>query len=159
MSDHDQCDEMNPTQPGWREHIEKMIKDHGRIIIGVFGDEEEPPFQYTIGNHDKSLPELVLIGSSDDTHILNAMSDIMIGRKGPFRDNELVSLGGQYPLKVIKAHQVAKDEYTFQATNYYGHNDYVVMQVLLCDHNGYFPGDAQCAKPYSTCPLLRITLQ
>ena len=67
-----------------------IIARYGRTIIGVGGgDAGEPPFSYSIGNHLKGLPELLIIGSCQAPY-LNEMSRLMIARGRPFDEGVLV---------------------------------------------------------------------
>src|SRR5262249_56674218 len=47
-----------------QQRIERSIRDHGRMVIGVYPDKESSDplnarFCYTIGNTQKGLPELL----------------------------------------------------------------------------------------------------
>jgi len=47
------------------ERMEKIIKEHGWMVQAVFPTTDDPDqysFQYTIGLHDRALPELVSTG-------------------------------------------------------------------------------------------------
>jgi Domain of unknown function (DUF4262) len=62
-------DELSEFHRRTAAHIER----EGRSIVGVFAADEDdgPPFSYTIGNHLKGLPELlVTIRSPPRTSIL-----------------------------------------------------------------------------------------
>lgn len=99
-----------------------IIARYGRTIIGVGGgDAGEPPFSYSIGNHLKGLPELLIIGSCQAPY-LNEMSRLMIARGRPFDEGELVKT--LTLLLPMKAHhvgaRVAWDEYCVQAESISG---------------------------------------
>jgi hypothetical protein len=79
----------------------------------------------------------------------------MIDRGQGFADGECVDLGGKFPVKIIIADQRAQRDYTIQASQYFGSDDYAVQQVLMPDRNGYFPDNPQCQPPYSTFPILK----
>jgi hypothetical protein len=130
----------------------------GRTVICVFGGEDgELPFAYTIGNYlppQRALPELLVIGTSDGG-FLNQLSRIMIERGAAFANKEIVSLGGDWPVKIITANTTAQTTYTVQAGNYHGYDNYPVQQVLLPDGNGHFPDDPRCAADYRVPVLMR----
>jgi hypothetical protein len=143
---------------------EADIRDHGRTVICVFPDnpdDGEPSFAYTIGNFERHrLPELLAIGHAHPQRLgalLNDLSEIMIERKG-FADRELVSLGGKYPVKISAADSRAQSDYTIQAGQHYGVETYPVLQVLLCDREGRYPGEAGCQPPFCDAPILRQAL-
>jgi hypothetical protein len=131
--------------------MREIIREHGRHILGVFNCEDTtgPEFAYTIGNHDKGLPELLVIGTPKGG-FLNDLSLIMINRGEQFADGEIVDIGGRFPVKVVDANPAVRDEFTIQAGQYYGTEDYAVQQVLIPDREGRFPGDPNCDEPYKS---------
>ena len=134
-------------------HIERA----GRTIIAVFPTEEDPgvPFAYTIGNHLKGLPELLVIGTAQGV-FLNTLSHLMIAAGHGFEDGETVRMLGSKEVKLIHASAAAREEYTIQAGEHFGHDEYEVMQVLIPDKQGRFPGDEDCEEPYASVPVLRV---
>jgi hypothetical protein len=123
-----------------------------RSIVGV---ADSPPFAYTIGNQARGLPELLIFCSPAAAGLLNILSDLMIERGSAFADGELVNLGGKFPVKVVCADARAQDEFTIQAGQYFGTEDYDVQQVLAPDRSGRFPDEPHCAPPYGEVPLLK----
>jgi hypothetical protein len=139
---------------GTTEHINRS----GRSILGVFPCEGEDgySFAYTIGNHLKGLPELLVIGTTNGA-FLNDLSQMMIDTGRPFLNGQLVRIGdARLPVKIIRANSTAQADYTIQAGQYFGHEDYDVMQVLIPDPAGKFPGENGCQEPYSLFPILRL---
>ena len=72
-----------------------------------------------------------------------------------FEDGKTINMGGRTPVKVIRANAAVRDEYTVQAGEYFGHQDYTVMQVLIPDKHGRFPGEDGCEEPYASVPVFR----
>lgn len=123
--------------------------------MGVFSTKEgERSFAYTIGNCEKGLPELLVIGDHDAWY-LNQFSQMMIDRGQAFEHGERVSLGeGGLPCMMLEANESVKSEYTIQATQYYGDAAaYDVMQVVIPDKQGRFPGEDGCAEPFASTPV------
>jgi hypothetical protein len=128
----------------------------------VGGDKETMPFAYTIGNSrgrfrgkPDELPELLVIGTTD-AGFLNNLTQMMIEAEQAFADGQVVLIpGARLPVKVIRANDSARTEYTIQAAEHFGHNDFQVMQVLMPDLDGVFPDDANCKPPYNKVPVLR----
>jgi hypothetical protein len=133
------------------------IKREGRSIVAVFVAEEDdgPPFSYTIGNHLKGLPELLVIGTAQGV-FLNTLSHLMIAAGHGFEDGETVRMLGSKEVKLIRASAAAREEYTIQAGEHFGHQNYSVMQVLMPDKQGRFPGEDGCDEPYASVPVLRV---
>ena len=137
--------------------IAKHIREHGWRLQGVLGDEENFPFFYTIGNHQLGLPELLLIGSYDNADILNWVCDKLRRNARPFRDGELIYGYTKLPLKSLNAGDEAKEQYTVQVGQYYGTENYAVLQIVIPDKSGRYPDDPKCDVPFCWIPLLRKT--
>lgn len=144
--------------------IDKNIADHGRHLMAVFPTQSDPgePFIYTIGNHSKGLPELLVIGDCSGSmgHILNRLSEQMIERGKAFDDGEMVR---PFPdservmaLKVIKASPVVKELYTIQVGQALGTEDYAVMQVVCPGTNGKFPGEEGADDTWGQVPVYAL---
>jgi hypothetical protein len=141
----------------FHDNVESDIKQYGRSIVGVCGDDGSHPFAYTIGNYRQAmLPELLVIGVMR-AGFLNDLSQQMIDAGQPFKDGQIVLLpGAEAPLKMIRANNTARTEYAVQAGVHFGHDNYSIMQVLLSDHDGKFPGETGCQPPYSDVRVLRM---
>jgi len=85
---------------------------------------------------------------------LNDLSQQLMERGIAFEEGELVNLGGKFPVKIVTADQRAQRDYTIQAGQFLGTEDYVVQQALIPDRNGRFPDEPECQPPYSTIPVL-----
>jgi len=131
------------------------IRRHGRSVVCVGKCEEDgtPSFAYTIGNWPR-FPELLIIGTLDG-RVLNTLSEMMIERCAAFNDSELVNLDGKHSVKIINADQRAQDQFTIQAGQHFGHENYRVLQALIPDCGGHFPDEPECQPPYSTIPVLK----
>lgn len=143
-----------------RETIRQNILKYGQHIVLVQRSDGDPPdfqpFVYTIGNNDAGLPELLLIGDADEVYgrIVNILGQIQRERGTPFTVGELVDFTATLPARIIDAGRKGRKEYAVQAGVYYGRQDIAVMQVLLPDRNGRYPGDPDCEAPYCKQPLL-----
>lgn len=125
----------------------KLIEENGRAVQGVWGDN---PFCYTIGNHSKNLPELLLIGPFSPpviTAMLNHISDDMLKTGIAPAEGEL-DIGGNFPLMVRKCGEIAKSVYTIQVGQYYDTEDYGLLQIMICDPFGRFPLDPEIEPAY-----------
>lgn len=139
------------------EHMAKTIASHERVVLAVARTRREPAFQYTVGNQEKGLPELLLIGNYSQEAggaLLNQLSAQMKERRAAFADGEQITLGGEHPMLIHTAGPEAKSQWTIQAGQFYCSEDYQVQQVLLPDENGRYPGDPLCHKDYRV-PVLK----
>lgn len=145
---------------GLYKKIEEAIKQHGQLVMGIFATKPGgESFSYTIGNHEKGLPELLLVGHTGDDikYVLNLLGEKLRAQGVPFDHGQLVDLGGKYPVIVYNTDEKAK-LYCLQAGFYYRTDKYSVQQVVMCDTEGRYPGDEGCDEPYASQPLLTPTL-
>lgn len=121
--------------------IERTIREHGQHLWAVGGSGHHP-FVYTIGNHEKGLPELIVIGLPFGlaAMILNYIGT-MQRLNGKAFEEGLIDIELNHPVKLRKCGPRVKEHYTFQATFYYDTTDYDVYQVIMYDEAGRFPGD------------------
>ena len=141
------------TDPFYRV-ISDNIDRCGWHITAVLGEDDYTAFAYTIGNYEYGLPELLIIGTHRCGGLLNSVCERMHKRGCAFVDEELVDIGGKYPLMAVDVGSTAKG-YTLQVGEYYETNDYSVQQIVFCDTLGRFPGDPDCEAPYCLIPILR----
>lgn len=152
---------MNPIMDITKDKIERF----GHILLGVFdtvdefpGDTSEigqAPFIYTIGMAADDLPEFLILGAASNAFgiVLNDLCQ-RARANGAFQDGQLVSLGGNYPVRIIDADDRAQRFYTIQAGQYWQRQDYRVQQVLVPDKQGRFAGEPGCSEPYCNVPVL-----
>lgn len=132
--------------------VSENITRTGRSLIAV-GDPKTP-FTYSIGNVLVGKPELIVFGLApeDAMWVLNTASELPAIRG--IADGDLVDLGGRFGLKAVRCSAQAKAEYSIQATRYLGNADYDLVQLLLPDPAGRYPGDPGCEPPYADAPRL-----
>lgn len=145
------------THQFFYDQVAKNIAAYEQNLVGVGSEEGNLPFTYTIGNHEVGLPELLIIGGAAGLygHVLNTLGAMMRERGAPFSDGELVSLGGEHPVRIINVPTSAvSEDYTCQVEHYYQTTDYKVQQVVVCDTSGRFPDEEGCDEPWSLAPVL-----
>jgi hypothetical protein len=131
--------------------IQRNIDQSGQHIFGIIPDSKNTGFYYTIGNAIRGLPELLLIGSFEPqlgTLILNTLGDHMRRNEHALPEGMLSLPDWPYPFKIRKTGPRAQRDYTIQASRFYGYDEYDVLQVMICDPQGKYPGDAGCDKNY-----------
>jgi len=135
-----------------------IVQDHidrfGQHLVAVFGDDAGPGFIYTIGNANRALPELLAIGNFPPHAIgpiLNDLCDRMRESGAPLEGD--IDIGGTYPIRARLAGAAARTDYTIQAGQYLGHDEYAVVQVLFPDPSGRYPGEEGCDPRYDVALL------
>ena len=111
---------------------------------------------YTVGNHALGLPELLIVGTNKSVlaGVLNCLSEIQRDRKKAFEHDELVSVGGQFPLRIVDTGDLGHRKYAYFARIYYNSETVEVRQVLLPDTQGRWPDTPGCDAPYREQPIL-----
>lgn len=143
-----------------RDQIAAHIEKSGQAVQVVYVAADDPPgrqpFMYTIGNHERGLPELLIVGTSDPAFadVLNRLGHIQRGRGIGFADEELVSVCGRFPLRVVDAGEIGRREYATFVGIYYDTDLFEVRQVLLPDTHGRWPDSPECDAHYRNQPIL-----
>lgn len=137
-------------------HIEK----HGQAVQIVHLTADDPPgsrpFIYTIGNYQLGLPELLIVDTDKAmfADVLNRLGKIQRARGKGLEDEELVSVGGKFPLRIVDAGEIGRRQYATFVGRFYGTESYEVRQVLLPDMQGRWPDMPGCDQPYCNQPVL-----
>lgn len=128
--------------------IEENIRRTGRHLFGIGGN---PTFVYSIGNFYSGLPEFLLIGNVP-MHLagltVNVASELQKANGRPFAEG-LVDIDFSMPIKVRNCGPLAKSEFSIQAGQYFGTEDYPIMQILLPDKQGRYADDAGVEYPFN----------
>lgn len=150
-------------ETAWKMILQKLvdqIEKHGQSVQLVDLNEDDPPdaqaFMYTIGNHAHGLPELLIVGTAkkEFVDILNKLAKLQRERGRAFEDEELVSVGDKFPLRVVDGGEIGRAKYGSFVGIFYGTRNYSVRQVVLPDTRGHWPDVPGCEFPYSQQPIL-----
>lgn len=133
--------------------VKAMIDRCGWMVLAVGSD---PPFCYTIGMHQVGLPELLMrarIQVQELHQIVNAFAAVMVKRNSAFADGEVVTLeGAKFGCRVRELQTAVALDTAVQAFRYYNDRtgaDVKVIQLLIPDSSGRFPGDIDCDPIFS----------
>ena len=143
-----------------RRDIAVKIEASGQAVQIVHLTATDPPgsrpFMYTIGNYHRGLPELLVVDTDAEfvAGILNRLGTIQRDRGKAFADEEIVSVGGKYPLRIVDAGVIGRKRYATFVGIFYGTDNYEVRQVLLPDTQGRWPDTPGCDAPYRNQPVL-----
>ena len=145
---------------GVRRQITENITKDGQCVQVVYLTKDskpgDQPFMYTIGNFHHGLPELLMIDTDKTAfaNILNRLGKMQRDRGKAFADEELVSIGGKFPVRMVDAGAIGRTRYATFVGIFYGTQNYEVRQVLVPDLHGRWPDDPACDLPYRRQPIL-----
>jgi hypothetical protein len=73
-----QCDNPDGATDDYLDELREMISDHGWAVQYV--EDDKRPFAYTIGLHDRGLPELLIYALTPDVavRVLNSIAHMMV---------------------------------------------------------------------------------
>src|SRR5579863_7829960 len=100
----------------WRQ-ITAHIGKQGQFIQVVHLTKDDPPdtqpFMYTIGNYQAGFPELLIVGTDKTVFVdvLNRLGKLQRERGKALEDEELVSVGGKFPLRIVDAGEIGRRNY------------------------------------------------
>ena len=129
--------------------IQSNIDRAGQHIFAIFPDADTAGFAYTIGNARLGLPELLIIGNFAPHLMASVLNEV--GRRMRQADQvpeKDIDIGGAFPIRPRLAGAAARSAFTIQVGRFLGHEEYAVVQLLLPDPMGLYPGEARCATRY-----------
>ncbi|MDF0545024.1 DUF4262 domain-containing protein [Sphingobium sp. H39-3-25] len=129
--------------------IQSNIDRTGQHIFAIFPDDDTAGFAYTIGNTRLGLPELLIIGNFAPVLMASVLNEV--GRRVRQTDqvpDKDIDIGGAYPIRPRLAGATARSAFTIQVGRFLGHEEYAVVQLLLPDPMGLYPGEAGCDPRY-----------
>lgn len=142
------------TDHNFRAYVDEEREKNLRAVFIV---EDAMPYAYTIGNALHGGPELLLIGSADPgvRDLLHHVSR-MLPREPRSGYTFKPQAKGSVILKVVDANVGKASEvlHTLRIAEYHLATPFKLMQVLLPDPNGLYPGDPRCAEPYRRVPVI-----
>lgn len=144
----------------FRRQVTDNIAERGQQVQVVHITKDDPPdskpFMYTIGNYHLGLPELLIVDTDKRifVDVLNRLGKLQRDRKRAFADEELVSMGGRFPLRIVDAGVVGRTEYASFVGIFYDSQNYEVRQVIIPDTQGRWPDQPGCDLPFARQPIL-----
>jgi Domain of unknown function (DUF4262) len=128
------CDHPEATIQEWLELIYEKVKEHGWTVQFI---QDRTPFAYTIGLHERGLPELLVTGMPPERAnlVLNTVANYLVngGRPVP---GERMLIGGELLLDFVQVqHPIAHLKFAYSI---YG-PDLRALQVVWPDNHGHLP--------------------
>ena len=131
------CDHPEATVQEWLDAVREMVQKHGWAV--QFVESDRMAYAYTVGLHERGLPELLVTGLSPKraTHLLNSVADYLVDGGKPL-PGELISIAGGPPLEVVQVQH--PDAHMNVAVALYG-PDVRALQLVWPDDQGRRPWD------------------
>jgi hypothetical protein len=149
------CDNPDGTTEQYLAELRALSAIHGWAVQYV--EDEDRPFAYTIGLHDKGLPELMVTGLSGEAsaRLLNAVARMTVNgtRLAPA---EHINLGDRYHLEVVEVEH--PDVHLKFAARIFGQH-ITALQLVWADHRGRWPWDAGWGCGRRRQPVLGVRAQ
>lgn len=114
------------------DQITGAIERHGQFVVAVYAGDDTFPFAYTIGRHQRGLPELLAVMEHDRQipeagHFLN-----FLGQRDVQPGHTIESGLGKYIAKDVSESAEVR-EYVAQADHYYGADVAVLCVMSPCN--------------------------
>ena len=129
--------------------IQSNIDRAGQHIFAIFPDADSAGFAYTIGNALLGLPELLIIGNFAPILMASVLNEV--GRRMRQTDevpDKDIDIAGAFPIRPRLAGTEARTAFTIHVGRFLGHDEYAVVQLLLPDPMGFYPGEPGCDPRY-----------
>ena len=129
------CDHPEATMQEWLELIYEKVKENG--WTAQFIQDDRKPFAYTIGLHERGLPELLVTGMPPERAnlVLDTVAQYLVrgGRPVP---GERMLIGGELLLEFVQVqHPIAHLKFAYSI---YG-PDLRALQLVWPDEHGHLP--------------------
>ncbi len=147
------CDHPDATVPEWLEAIREKVERHGWAV--QFVESDRTPYAYTVGLHERGLPELLVTGLSPlpASAMLNNVASYLVGGGKP-APGELISIGGGGPLlEVVQVEH--PDAHMDVAIALYG-TGVRALQLVWPDDRGHRPWCPTFSNGNSGQPVLGV---
>jgi hypothetical protein len=147
-----QCDNPNGTTEEYLDELRASIRMHGWVIQGV--DDDRLPFAYTIGLHDRGLPELLVTGLSqeDAARVLNDVALAAVGGR-VFEPGAHIAVGDGPLLEIVEVdHPDAHLNFAVAL----GGSDVRALQLVWADDRGRWPWAAGWGPGQRRQPVLGV---
>ena len=133
-----QCDNPDKTTDDYLDVLRETIKDHRWAV--QFVESDDRPFAYTVGLHDKGLPELVVTGMRAQTaaKLLNVIGEQMVDEGMVLQPGEHIDCGARFLLEVVEVEH--PDVHLRFAVGLYG-SKIRALQLVWADNVGRWPWD------------------
>ncbi len=147
------CDHPDSTVDEWLAVIRTTVDKHGWAVQYV--EDDRTPYAYTIGLHERGLPELLVTGLPPQAaaRILNSVAAYVIdgGRPVP---GEWISMPDGSALAVVQVQH--PDVHMNVAVALYGRRKLHALQLVWADEQGHRPWCPEFSNGGARQPVLGV---
>ena len=149
------CDHPEATMQEWMDLIYEQVQRNGRFV--QFVESDRTPFAYTIGLHERGLPELLVTGMPPERAnlVLDTVAEYLVrgGRPVP---GERMLIGGELLLDFVQVeHPDAHLKFAFY---FYG-PELRALQLVWPDDHGHRPWCAQFSNGDVRQPVFGVWVE
>lgn len=146
------CDHPDSTVEEWLAAIRETVDKHGWAVQYV--ESERTPYAYTIGLHERGLPELLVTGLPPEraAWLLDNIATYLADGGRPI-PGELIATPDGPPLEVVQVQQ--PDAHMNLAVAFYG-SDLRALQLVWADDRGHQPWCPEFSRGQARQPVLGV---
>ena len=133
------CDHPGSTMQEWLDVIRETVREHGWAV--QFVESEMTPYAYTVGLHERGLPELLVTGLAPEptVRMLNNVAAYLVDGGRPVA-GDWISIGSESTVVVVQVEQ--PEAHMNIAIAIYG-PDLRALQLVWPDEQGHRPWCAE----------------
>lgn len=133
------CDNPNGTIEEYLDKLRATIDDHGWAV--QFVEDAKRPFAYTVGLHQRGLPELVITGMAARTaaRLLNSIAHMITDDGTVLAPAMHIDYQSEFLLEVVEVEH--PDVHVLFAIRLFGHR-VRALQLVWADERGRLPWDS-----------------
>jgi Domain of unknown function (DUF4262) len=150
-----QCDNPNGTTEEYFDEVRATIRTHGWVVQGV--EDDQRPYAYTIGLHDRGLPELLVTGMPPPraARLLNSAAQAAVDGR-VFTPGAHIAVGDGPLVEIV---EVAQPDAHMNFAVALGGPDVRALQLVWCDERGRWPWAAGWGHGRRRQPVLGVRAQ
>jgi hypothetical protein len=145
-------------------HVSEKISKHGWTSISVGFDKDAPAFTYSVGFTETfSSPEVVFLGIRPETaqSLISSMATQLLNKdiKIPQKDARMPHVIKDFDVKVRHIHQDMAGDIARIAARRSWPKPVSLVQIILPDQGGKFPGEAGCNPSYEKMQNIDLLIE
>ena len=146
------CDHPDATVQEWLDAIRETVEKHGWAV--QFVESDRTPYAYTVGLHERGLPELLVTGLAPQPAVraLNSVAEYLVDGGKPV-PGERILIGGELLLEVVQVQH--PEAHMNVAVAFYG-ADLRALQLVWPDDRGHLPWCAAFSNGNVRQPVLGV---